>query len=687
MSNDQRNTEDLSGRVIVERFFPPSHAPEPSLVGDHTPDICRSFDFFGAQSSRALKLAAWKSWVLIFVASTFVGLVKGAMSWGVISLRNLRLDQMSLLASSSGSILQSMGVMIAYVFACGLIASITVLFLAPASAGGGVPDIKAFLNGNSLIQFLFWRTLVGRIIGVIFVTSCGVMAGPEGPTAHIGMILSVLIPQLLVAVPERDKLDFATIGSGIGIASAFSAPLAGTLFALEEAASFWHPSLISKTLFGAIIASVVGEYTSAGYRCDSSRYCVSVWGEFSFTFRGVLDTFFKPWEIPLFVLIGILMGIVAVAFSVCVVKITKIRETIYAKRKFSKLFDTCGIFVITSVLFCLSVLAADCVPLSDLPIADPAPRLAWGTCGGSGFNPISTLLLESPDYAIRSLLVATTGIFSYSSLILSFVVASAALMFTLTLPISSGFFVPGVLVGSLLGRIFGQVIVGILGEGSPGVYALAGAAAFLGGVSRMTLWIGVVMIEASSQVELTIPVILAVVASKIVADYLQHEPLYEQLIELRGIRFLPPADADVVMQKLRNRTVRKHCGKPVFCLFENESVFDLRFILGRIKYNAFPVISDGRVVGVARRSDLESRLGTPVFSKTKHSLEEGSTIGEDKDVSLGYSGAITVTQDDSMEKAYFLFTTMGLSMLPVTDFSNRIAGVLTRTDFHSALHH
>jgi chloride channel 7 len=88
------------------------------------------------------------------------------------------------------------------------------------------------------------------------------------------MILTVLIPSLIFSsqgVNDRDKFDLATMGSGIGIASAFTAPLTGTLFALEEAASFRHPELISRTLVGAVVAAVVGEYTSAGFQCKEGE--------------------------------------------------------------------------------------------------------------------------------------------------------------------------------------------------------------------------------------------------------------------------------------------------------------------------------------------------------------------------------------------------------------------------------
>jgi H+/Cl- antiporter ClcA len=49
-----------------------------------------------------------------------------------------------------------------------------------------------------------------------------------------------LPPQLPCLQNPKDKRDFATAGAAMGVAVAFSAPIGGLLFVLEEIASFWQ---------------------------------------------------------------------------------------------------------------------------------------------------------------------------------------------------------------------------------------------------------------------------------------------------------------------------------------------------------------------------------------------------------------------------------------------------------------
>lgn len=65
---------------------------------------------------------------------------------------------------------------------------------------------------------------------------------------------------------------------------------------------------------------------------------------------------------------------------------------------------------------------------------------------------------------------------------------------TFGIKVPSGIIIPALDAGSFFGRLIGQWITSI----SPGIFAMVGAAAFLAGVSRMTISLCVIMFEVGT---------------------------------------------------------------------------------------------------------------------------------------------------------------------------------------------
>lgn len=65
--------------------------------------------------------------------------------------------------------------------------------------------------------------------------------------------------------------------------------------------------------------------------------------------------------------------------------------------------------------------------------------------------------------------------------------------------VPSGIIIPALDAGAFFGRLIGQLIPNI----SPGIFAMVGSAAFLAGVSRMTVSLAVIMFELTGEVSYT----------------------------------------------------------------------------------------------------------------------------------------------------------------------------------------
>ncbi len=105
--------------------------------------------------------------------------------------------------------------------------------------------------------------------------------------------------------------------------------------------------------------------------------------------------------------------------------------------------------------------------------------------------------------------------------------------------VPSGIIIPALDAGALFGRLVGQLIPDI----SPGIFAMVGAAAFLAGVSRMTVSLAVIMFELTGEVDYIPPFMISILVAKWVADALSSESVYDLAQTVLGHPFLDPEHA------------------------------------------------------------------------------------------------------------------------------------------------
>jgi chloride channel 3/4/5 len=118
---------------------------------------------------------------------------------------------------------------------------------------------------------------------------------------------------------------------------------------------------------------------------------------------------------------------------------------------------------------------------------------------------------------------------------------------TFGIKLPAGIFVPTLGVGACAGRILGiavqyaywahpdarvfRVCGGDLDCVIPGLYAMVGAAAALSGVTRTTVSLVVIMFELTDTLTYVVPLMIAVLVAKTVADALEPKGIYDLVIE------------------------------------------------------------------------------------------------------------------------------------------------------------
>lgn len=144
-------------------------------------------------------------------------------------------------------------------------------------------------------------------------------------------------------------------------------------------------------------------------------------------------------------------------------------------------------------------------------------------------------------------------------LVLALILKLVMTIFTFGMKVPCGLFIPSLCLGAIMGRIVGIGMeqlaynyphIWMFSEEcstgvdciTPGLYAMVGAAAVLGGVTRMTVSLVVIMFELTGGVRYIVPLMAAAMASKWVGDALGKQGIYDAHIGLNGYPFLDSKD-------------------------------------------------------------------------------------------------------------------------------------------------
>ncbi|PIK56463.1 hypothetical protein BSL78_06626 [Apostichopus japonicus] len=604
-----------------------------------------------------------------------------------------------------------MGIDVVFVF----LAAMLVVYGEPVAAGSGIPQIKCYLNGVLVPHVVRFKTLLCKVIGIIFAVSGGLAVGKEGPMIHAGSVVAAGVSQGKSTTFRRDlkifrdfrtdheKRDFVSGGAAAGVAAAFGAPIGGVLFSLEEGASFWNQSLTWRIFFASMTCSFTLNVLLSYY--NGNPWSLSSPGLINFgEFTGI-D--YHGYEILLFLLMGVI-GVCWAAFNAINYKITVFRMK-YVYRGSMCVMEVIVIAILTVSLSFLSIyLGKDCQPVTQY-VENPLQLF----CGDGEYSASASLFFSTPEESVKTLFHAREGSISFLTLLPFCVIYFLLATLTYGLSIPSGLFIPCLLAGAAWGRLFGMFLHYL----SPtpevfsacGLYALIGAAAQLGGVIRMTISLTVILMEATHNITYGLPLMLVLITAKWVGDIFNHG-LYDIHIELHSVPLLhwgpPPVSSHIKASDVMNH--------PVVTLNTIENVGRLMDILLKNDHNGFPVVDPydetrilgGTFRGLIIRSQLSVLLKNKAFTSWPTSNEPRKRIQLDDfrneyprfteiaDISITdrerecsidlrpfmNPSPYSVSKEASLPRMFRLFRALGLRHLVVTDGHNRVVGIVTRKD-------
>ena len=215
--------------------------------------------------------------------------------------------------------------------------------------------------------------------------------------------------------------------------------------------------------------------------------------------------------------------------------------------------------------------------------------------------------------------------------LLGFLLASI----TFGLQVPAGIILPSMAIGALYGRA-----VGIMAEiwqnnhpnaliftacepdvpcVTPGTYAIIGAASALGGVTRMTVSIVVIMFELTGALTYVLPIMIAVMISKWVGDAFGKKGIYETWIHFNEYPYLDNKE-DYTVIDIPVTEVMTQAKDMTVIPAQGHTLQTLNELLLAQPFRGFPVVSDDEdrlLLGYISRTELAFALNSPAVRHRK----------------------------------------------------------------------
>ena len=537
-----------------------------------------------------------------------VGLVAGV---GAILFRKLIFGTEKLFFEGGAQVLPFLGE--SYVILLPAVGLVIVSFIvrkwAPEAQGHGVPEVMYAVNKEG-------GRIRPRVAGIKAFASAicigsGGSVGREGPIVQIGCTVGSTIGQVLGMNEQRVKLLVAC-GAAAGVAGTFNAPIAGVLFALEVILGNF-----TGKAFGLVVISSVTS-TALGRAVLGKAPAFAMVQEFSLH---------SGWEFPLYLALGLLAGVVALAF----VRTLYFVEGIFQRWKWH--------YAVKAVVGGLAV-------------------------GAIGYFGEGNHLFGVGYEGIEASLSGNLGIDIL--LILVFLKILATSM-TLGGGGSGGVFAPSLFIGAMLGGAFGIGVNALFdGVAPPGAYALVGMAAVFAGAAHAPITAIVILFEMTDDYLIILPLMFAAVVSYLVAQSLSADSIYT--IKLRRRGGLRPKRSEVSV--LDFILVTDAMTTDFETVRPDVPLSELAVTFHEDHVRALPVVDEeSGLVGIVSAYDVETAI-------ISGNLNDRAA----KDIMT--RSVLTCTGDQRMRDVLELFTSRDVGQIPVVDKENpkKLVGVLRRKE-------
>ncbi|WP_225426427.1 ClC family H(+)/Cl(-) exchange transporter [Lacticaseibacillus saniviri] len=341
----------------------------------------------------------------------------------------------------------------------------------PDIAGSGIPQVEGQLQGE--LDLSWWSILWRKFVGGILALSAGLFLGREGPSIQLGAAVGQGLSEWQHDRGSDRRIMIAS-GAAAGLAAAFNAPIAGSLFVLEEIYHNFSPLVWLSSLASAIGANFISLY---------------IFGE-----RPVLHLVY-PKALPIdaywhLLLLGVALGLLGKVYQWVLLRLPDWYALTHIPRRYQ------GLIPLVAVI----------------PIGFLTPQLL-----GGGNQLIIQLGQQMPSVLTLLGIFAIRFVFSMVS-------------YGSGLP--GGIFLPILSLGAIIGAIYAQSMVGL--HLLPAMYAvnfvIFAMAGYFAAIGKAPFTAILLVTEMVGNLKLLMPLAVVALIAYLVLDGLHGDPIYEALL-------------------------------------------------------------------------------------------------------------------------------------------------------------
>ena len=465
-----------------------------------------------------------------------------------------------------------------------------------------------------------WTSVVGGATTIGF----GGSVGPEAPIVLTGAAIGSTVGRL-----ARLNYKYTTLllccGAGAALAAIFKAPITGVVFVLE----ILMLDITAGSVIPLLIASITATTLAFMLRGFDPVLAVTLAPEDAF----------ELWQIPLFILLGLLCALMAWYFTSMNSRIGGLFKRIGSQYRRWMLGD-----VVLGVLI-----------------------FVFPPLYGEGYEGFMSLMHGHADELFDNSLFYRFRDIDW--VVILFIIAT---MFFKVIAMAStnaaggvgGTFAPSLFVGAFTGATLALVCNALFDWNVSVVsFTLVGMAGVMSGVMNAPLTSIFLIAELSNGYELFIPLMITACISFAVGYWLDPDSIYTKQLRLRGELLTHDKDQSVFVFLKLDELMETD----FYRIKENMTLGDIVHIISTAHRNIFPVIDNfGHLLGVVQLDDLREDM----FKREKYGLPISHYMIPPPDRILEHEAIQAV-----MEK----FEDKHTWMLPVVDKENRYLGFISKS--------